>query len=139
MHRWPTETVEKETRTMASGLVPVIPCSIAVCSRAIHRFQRGIIRIDDEQGSNRGRMIELKPETEQLVQEEIQRGHFHSVDELIVQSVNAWRERHQVSPATALPRKPRKNLADFLLESPFAGSDLQIERQRDYPRSVDLR
>lgn len=83
-------------------------------------------------------MIELKPETEQLVQEEIQRGHFHSVDELIVKSVNAWREKHRVFPAVAPPRKPRKNLADFLLESPFAGSDLQIERQRDYPRPVDL-
>ena len=83
-------------------------------------------------------MIELKPETEQLVQEEIQRGHFHSVDDLIVQSVSAWREVHQVSPATPPTRKPRKNLADFLVESPFAGSDLQIERQRDYPWPVDL-
>lgn len=83
-------------------------------------------------------MIKLKPETEQLVQEEIQSGHFRSVDELIVQGVNAWREKHQVSPAAAPPRKPRKNLADFLLESPFAGSDLQIERQRDYSRPVDL-
>lgn len=83
-------------------------------------------------------MIELKPETEQLVQEEIQRGHFHSVDELIVQGVNAWREKHHVSSNVGPPRKPRKNLADFLLESPFAGSDLQIERQRDDPRPVDL-
>ena len=29
--------------------------------------------------------VELKPETERLVQEEIRRGHFHSVDEVIVQ------------------------------------------------------
>jgi len=27
--------------------------------------------------------VELNPETERLVQEEIQRGHFHSLDELI--------------------------------------------------------
>lgn len=72
-------------------------------------------------------MIELKPETEQLVQEEIRRGHFHSVDELIVQGVKAWREKHHIPPATAPPREPRKNLADFLLESPFAGSNLEIE------------
>lgn len=83
-------------------------------------------------------MIELKPETEQLVREEIQRGRFRSLDDLIVQSVNAWREKHHVPPALVPPRTPRKNLADFLLESPFAGSDLQIERQRDYPRPVDL-
>lgn len=83
-------------------------------------------------------MIELKPETEQLVREEIRRGHFHSVDELIVQGVNAWREKHHATPVAASPRKPRKNLADFLLESPFAGSELEIERQKDYPRPIDL-
>src|SRR5262249_16334998 len=84
-------------------------------------------------------MIELKPETEQLVREVIRSGHFSSVDELIVQSVSAWREKHHLEPAaTAQARKPRKNLADFLLESPFHGSELQIERQRDYPRELDL-
>jgi Arc/MetJ-type ribon-helix-helix transcriptional regulator len=83
--------------------------------------------------------VELKPETERLVQEEIQRGHFHSVDELIVQGVTAWREKHQAaSPLPIQARKRRKNLADFLLESPFAGSELIIERQKDYPRPVDL-
>jgi Arc/MetJ-type ribon-helix-helix transcriptional regulator len=39
--------------------------------------------------------VELKPETERLVQEEIKSGHFHTVDELIVQGVHAWREKHQ--------------------------------------------
>jgi len=82
-------------------------------------------------------MRELKPETEQLVQEEIRLGHFHSLDELIVEGVNAWRARHHATSA-APPRRPRKNLADFLLESPFSGSELEIERQKDYPRPVDL-
>lgn len=84
-------------------------------------------------------MIELKPETEQLVREEVGRGHFRSVDELIVQGVRAWREKHQVEAASeAPPRKPRKNLADFLLDSPFAGSELHIERPQDYSRPIDL-
>ena len=39
--------------------------------------------------------VELKPETERLVKEEIQSGHFQSVDELIVKTVGAWREQHQ--------------------------------------------
>jgi Arc/MetJ-type ribon-helix-helix transcriptional regulator len=84
--------------------------------------------------------VELKPETERLVREEIQRGHVHSVDELIQLAVQALREKHPVepSPATAPPRKPRKNLADFLIESPFAGSELDLERQKDYPRDLDL-
>jgi Arc/MetJ-type ribon-helix-helix transcriptional regulator len=80
--------------------------------------------------------ITLKPETERLVQEEIQRGHFHSVDEVIVQGVYALREKSKAAPAP--PRKPRKNLADFLLESPFASSEIDLERQRDYGRPVDL-
>ena len=33
--------------------------------------------------------IILKPETEQLVQEQLQRGHFRSVDEMIVEGVQA--------------------------------------------------
>jgi Arc/MetJ-type ribon-helix-helix transcriptional regulator len=44
--------------------------------------------------------IDLKPETERLVQEEIQRGHFQSVDECIEKSLDAWREKHQSRPPT---------------------------------------
>lgn len=36
--------------------------------------------------------IELKPETERLVQEEMRTGHFQSIDELIVEGVRALRE-----------------------------------------------
>lgn len=30
------------------------------------------------------------------------------------------------------------NLSDLLLSSPFAGSDLNLERPKDYPRPIDL-
>ena len=82
--------------------------------------------------------VELKHETGRLVQEEIGSGHIRSVDELIVFGVRALREqRHLQQPTTAVPpRKPRKNLADFLMESPFAGSDMDLERQQDYGRPV---
>jgi prevent-host-death family protein len=33
---------------------------------------------------------------------------------------------------------PRRNLAQFLLESPLAGSELPIERDKSLPREVDL-
>ena len=82
--------------------------------------------------------VELKPETERLVQEEIRSGHFHSVDELIVQGVYALRERHRVERPAASAQKPRKNLFDLLTQPPFAGSELNLERQKDYPRPVDL-
>jgi len=79
--------------------------------------------------------VELKPETERLVQEEIQRGHFHSVDELIVQGVYALREKSNFAETA---QRPRKRLYDLLTKPPFAGSELNLERQKDYPRPVDL-
>jgi Arc/MetJ-type ribon-helix-helix transcriptional regulator len=82
--------------------------------------------------------VELKPETEKLVQEEIRRGHFHSVDEVIVQGVYALREKSRMARATVDPQKPRKKLYDLLTQPPFAGSELNLERQKDYPKHVDL-
>ena len=79
--------------------------------------------------------IDIKPETKELVQEEIRRGHFRSVDEIIVQGVTARREKQPVDPTEA---KPRKHLYDLLTQPPFAGSQLEIERQKDYPRKIDL-
>lgn len=79
--------------------------------------------------------VELKPDTERLVQEEIRRGHFQSLDELIVEGVNAWREKHQVEGSIS---KPRKKLYDLLTQPPFAGSELSVERQKDEPRPIDL-
>ena len=61
--------------------------------------------------------VELKPETERLVREELWNGHVQTVDELIVYGVKAF---------------------DFLMESPFAGSEIDLERQRDYGCPVDL-
>jgi hypothetical protein len=79
--------------------------------------------------------VELKPETEQLVQEEIRSGHVHSVDELIVYGVQAVREKLCVEPSEP---KPRKRFYDLLTQAPFAGSELVIERQQEYPRPIDL-
>ena len=79
--------------------------------------------------------VELKPETERLVQEEIKSGHIHSVDELIVYGVRALREKHQAEPSAL---KPRKKLYDLLTQPPFAGSELTIETQKDFRRPIDL-
>jgi len=83
-------------------------------------------------------IVELKPETERLVQEEIQRGNVHSVDELIVQGGYAMREKSKMTQATGTAPRPSKKLYDLLTQSPFAGSELNLERQKDYPRPVDL-
>jgi Arc/MetJ-type ribon-helix-helix transcriptional regulator len=39
--------------------------------------------------------IEVTPETANLVQQEIESGHFRSVDEIIAEGVRARREKHQ--------------------------------------------
>ena len=41
--------------------------------------------------------IKLKPEAKRLVQEELQSGHFTSVDEMIVEGVQARREAKPLS------------------------------------------
>ena len=79
--------------------------------------------------------IEIKPETERLVQEEITKGHFHSVDEIIIEGVQA---RRQKQPAKSPGASDRNTLSEFLLNSPLAGSELNIERDKDPGRTVQL-
>jgi hypothetical protein len=80
--------------------------------------------------------IEIRePELERLMQEEILSGHFQSVDELLAEALHALREKNAAPAPVA---HARKNLAQFLLESPFAGSDLNLERHQDYGRSIEL-
>jgi Arc/MetJ-type ribon-helix-helix transcriptional regulator len=81
--------------------------------------------------------IELKPEQERIVREEIQSGHFRSPDEVLDYAFAALREKSKVTQAT-IPARPRKKLYDLLTQPPFAGSELNLERQKDYPRPVDL-
>ena len=71
-------------------------------------------------------IVDLKPETERLVQEEIKSGRFSTVDELIVQGVAAWREKHQVEQsgetAAKHPRpEGRKSLAQLFAETTGRG------------------
>jgi len=78
--------------------------------------------------------INLKPEQERIILEEIQSGHFRSADEVLDQALAALREKERKRRAAT----PRKNLAQFLMDSPLAGAELNLERQQDYGRSVKL-
>jgi Arc/MetJ-type ribon-helix-helix transcriptional regulator len=82
--------------------------------------------------------VELKPETERLLEEELQRGSFHSVDELITQGVYALRERSGMRDNVEHPAIPRKALYELLTQPPFAGSGLELVRQRDFARPIEL-
>lgn len=78
--------------------------------------------------------INLKPEQERIIQEEIQSGHFRSPDEVLDHALAALREKGRQPK----PKPPRKNLAQFLMESPLAGADLNLVRHKDYGRPVEL-
>jgi Arc/MetJ-type ribon-helix-helix transcriptional regulator len=82
--------------------------------------------------------IHIKPETEQLVKEELQSGHFRSVDEIIVEGVQARREKQGTSPPTREAQKPKKNLVELFAESPFKGLEMNFERFPDVLPPVDL-
>ena len=77
--------------------------------------------------------INLKPEQEQIIREEIANGHFHSADEVIDHALAALKEKERKRVGG-----PKKNLAQFLLDSPFAGAELNLERQKDHARLLKL-
>ena len=78
--------------------------------------------------------INLKPEQERIIQAEIASGHFRNPEEVLDQALAALQEKEHKATAAA----PRKNLAQFLMESPLAGAELNLDRQKDYGRSIDL-
>lgn len=86
--------------------------------------------------------VELKPETERLVQEEISRGHVHSVDDLIVYGVNALREKHHdpTAPNDVSAKQSRPDGKKSLVEvfAPLRGLDLDFSRNPSTGRPVDL-
>jgi Arc/MetJ-type ribon-helix-helix transcriptional regulator len=86
--------------------------------------------------------VQLQPETERLVREELRRGHFHSVDELIIEGVQAWREKHGSSQSGDRPVQQgplrKKSLAQLFAESPFKGLAMNFERFSDTLPPADL-
>lgn len=86
--------------------------------------------------------IDIAPETERLVREEINSGHFRSADELIQAGVQALREKGGPSSGLASEPSGAKNL--FELFSPVRGllTDSEIDeyfsRDSSPGRAVDL-
>ncbi len=79
--------------------------------------------------------IEIKkPELENLIEERLKSGAFRDVEALLTKALYALREKSEPDIA---PKRP-KRLIDVLTAPPFAGSELKIERLRDYPRPVHL-
>jgi hypothetical protein len=76
--------------------------------------------------------IEIRqPEIEALLEERMATGAFPDMESALLHAL-----RHAPIPAT--PKRPKQNLADFLMESPLRGSGIEIERIKDYPIPVEL-
>jgi len=79
--------------------------------------------------------LNLKPEIEKGL---MARAHARgvSLDDYLQELI----AREAGLPVAAEPRTQKQfdNLSDLLLDSPFAGADLDLERSKDYPRPVDL-
>ena len=75
-----------------------------------------------------------KPELEAFIRERMESGAFQDVEDVLMDALKSspvWKQ--------SAPQRPRKkNLAEFLLESPLRGSGLKLERHRDNPRPADL-
>ncbi len=74
-----------------------------------------------------------RPELEALIRERLTSGASEDIEDVLMQALKSSPPGEPVAP-----RKPKKNLAQFLLESPLPGSGLRLERQEDYPRPLDL-
>ncbi len=78
--------------------------------------------------------IKLKPERERIIQAEIASGHYRPADEVLDHALAALKEKKHDRRDTTR----RKNLAQFLMDSPLAGAELNLEGQRDYSRPIEL-
>jgi len=78
--------------------------------------------------------INLKPEQERIIQAEIESGHLRSPDEVLDHALAASKEKGHSRKG----RARRKDLAQFLMESPLASAQLNLEKQKDYGRPIDL-
>ncbi len=78
--------------------------------------------------------IELKPEQQRIIRDEIRKGRFRTAEEVLDHALAALREKNSNSEGA----KPLKNFAKFLMESPLAGSGLDLHRDRDAGRDLEL-
>ena len=76
-----------------------------------------------------------RPEVEALIQKSLRAGGFSDPEDVIFQALREF----DAQPKAERPDASRfTNLADLLLNSPFSGAGLDLERTLDYPRSVEI-
>ena len=81
-------------------------------------------------------IIEInKPELESLLLDRMARGGFVSVEDLLLDAMRLTDNDRGGGNAGKAPKVP---LGQFLLESPLRDSGWVLEREREYPKPIDL-
>ena len=80
------------------------------------------------------------PGLAQRVREQIQRGQFHNVDDLLEQALDALEEKETAPAPPVHYERPagRKSLVELFADSPLKGLDLDLSRNKSGARPVDL-
>ena len=79
--------------------------------------------------------IEIRqPELKAMIQQRMATGRFDSIEDVLLDALRVSPE----IPADEAAHRPKKNFAQFLLESPLHGSGLQCVREKDDPRPIHL-
>jgi len=76
-----------------------------------------------------------RPEVEVLLHKSLRESGLSNPEEVIFQALREFDAKAKAQPCAA---DRFSNLAELLMNSPFAGAGLNLERARDYPRSVEI-
>jgi len=78
-----------------------------------------------------------RPETELLIQECLESGRFHNLDDLLVEVLDALREKGRNGDVPQ-PALPRKSLLEVFQSVCGLADDVDFSRSPDTGRQVDL-
>ena len=107
--------------------------------REIMKVTRGLLRRRDSVMT-----IELRPDQERIIREQLATGRYRSVDEVLDTALSKLPDEAQSHPGArcdaARRTRPagKKSLAQLFAESPFKGLNLDFERDRDTGRAIEL-
>ena len=74
-----------------------------------------------------------RPEVEALIRQRLQTGAYATPEDVILDAL-----RSSAPEQLIFSHKKFDNLSDLLLNSPFAGANLNLERSQDHPRPVEI-
>jgi hypothetical protein len=80
--------------------------------------------------------IQIKPEQERVIGQAIKAGLIETADQAVEMGVETIRQRLEGCHNTSMA--PADNLAALFASSPFAGLNMDFERDEDFGRPIEL-